>query len=86
MKPDGVVREEREANGLRQHVVRLDIAQFSGGMPGGPAEPKASWGLLGAIVETPNGNYFFKLTGPAKTLRATQESFDAMLSGVKLKQ
>lgn len=85
VKPNAVLREERKANGLRQHVVRLDSAQFIGAMSDGPAAPKDSWGLRGAIVETPNGPYFFKLTGPAKTLRATDEGFDALLSSVNLK-
>jgi gluconolactonase len=33
------------------------------------------WSMLGAIVETPNGNYFLKFDGPKKTIAASAEAF-----------
>jgi hypothetical protein len=85
IEPDSVKREQRTANGLRQHVIKIDRANYSAGMPGGPQQQKIDWGLLGAIVETSGGNYFFKLTGPAATLKAAEKSFYSLLDSVKAK-
>ena len=38
---------------------------------------------LGAIVEGPEGLVFFKLTGPAATVRSASAEFDAMLHSLK---
>jgi hypothetical protein len=49
-------------------------------MGGGAA--KSGYRLLGAIVEGPGGNIFFKFTGPAKTIAANQPKFESLLSSV----
>ena len=36
-----------------------------------------------AVIETPNGPYFIKLTGPAKTIAAHDKVFEQFLSSVK---
>src|SRR5206468_11380589 len=41
--------------------------------------------LYGAIVETPSGSVFFKLTGPERTVDATAAEFDRMLASLKKK-
>jgi hypothetical protein len=41
--------------------------------------------LLGAIVEAPQGNVFFKLTGPATTITAAQAGFDALVASIRKK-
>lgn len=41
--------------------------------------------LLGAIVETPVGSVFFKLTGPAATVDAAVADFDKMIGSVRRK-
>jgi hypothetical protein len=82
-KPEDVKRADREANGLRQHTVELEAGTFSSGMPGGPTKPKENWGLLGAIVEAPSGAYFFKLTGPSKTVKAARADFYKLLDSIK---
>jgi hypothetical protein len=53
------------------------------GQKGAPP-PKVGQGMLGAIVESPSGLWFFKLTGPEATVKAARASFDAMLSSVHL--
>jgi hypothetical protein len=83
VKPDQIKRQDRKANGLRQHTVEIDSGTFSSGMPGGPTKPKTGFALLGAIVETPSGNYFFKLTGPSATVKAGRETFFTLLDSVK---
>jgi hypothetical protein len=55
----------------------------------GPSSPPAvditDGGLIGAIVTSPSGPYYFKITGYKKTLDAAAPKFRAMLTGMKLK-
>jgi hypothetical protein len=54
--------------------------------PGGPMMQsqgkKAGYRLLGAIVEGPQGNIFFKLTGPAASVDAAERDFDALVASI----
>ena len=54
-------------------------------MMGGPAEPKPKFGLLGAVTEAPSGKYFFKLTGPSKTVAANLAAFEKLIDSIKTK-
>jgi len=65
-------------NGIRVTRVSAE-GTFASGMPGQPTTPKGNYALIGAIAEGPEGNVFFKLTGPRKTVRAAAKQFDAML-------
>jgi hypothetical protein len=40
--------------------------------------------LRAAVIETADGPYFIKLTGPAKTIAASDPQFNAFLSSLKL--
>jgi hypothetical protein len=85
-KLEDVKRADRSVNGLIAHTVAIDSASFNAGamgMPQGKAEPKANYGLLGAIVETPAGAYFFKLTGPKATVAAAKAPFDKLLESIR---
>ncbi len=53
---------------------------FSSGMPGGPTVPLEGYGLLGAILEGPEGNVFVKMTGPESVVRAATTAFEAMMA------
>jgi hypothetical protein len=57
--------------------------QSSMGGPMGPKTDKPGFKLLGAIVEGPQGNVFFKFTGPAKTVDAARADFLKMLKALK---
>jgi hypothetical protein len=67
------------------HVTRAAVAGTYLA-PGGPTMQstgkKADYRLLGAIVEAPGGNVFFKLTGPAPTVAAAQADFDALVASI----
>ena len=71
--------------------MRVTRAEVAGAYlaPGGPmmqsTGKKAGYRLLGAIVEAPEGNVFFKLTGPASTIGAAQAEFDALVASVRKK-
>jgi hypothetical protein len=53
-------------------------------MPGaadGGAQPDSR--LIGAIVQVPSGEWFFKMTGPDATVKAAGSEFDAMVDSVR---
>jgi hypothetical protein len=83
--PNDVKRADREANGLHQHTVEIQKGTFDAGSMamGAAAGPKQEYALLGAIVEAPSGAYFFKMTGPSKTVAAARDSFYKLLDSVK---
>ena len=77
------LRKKEKLGGFEVTTVEVDgtFASSMGG-PMGPKTPKAGFKLLGAIVEGPKGNVFFKLTGPAKTVEAARAEFFKMLKTV----
>jgi hypothetical protein len=83
---DKVKRADRSANGLVEHTVEVESGSYSANsMMQGPAVQKPNFALLGAIVEAPNGSYFFKLTGPAKTVAAARADFYQLLDSIHAK-
>lgn len=79
-----VKRADREANGLHEHTVEITHGTFdAGSMSAAPGAPKKNYALLGAIVEAPSGAYFFKMTGPARTVAAARPAFIELLDSVK---
>ncbi len=52
-------------------------------MDPGPGEPRANHRMLAVVLETPEGDYFLKLVGPAKTIEKNKKDFDAWLKGFK---
>jgi len=53
-------------------------------MMGGDLTPRPGQMLLGAIVEGPDSNWFFKCTGPKKTVQMHRKEFDALIDSVRL--
>ncbi len=83
--PGDVKRADREANGLHQHTVEITNGTFdAGSMSMAAATPKKDYALQGAIVEAPSGAYFFKMTGPAKTIAAARTAFLQLLDSVRV--
>jgi len=85
VSPNDVKRADREANGLRQHTVEIQHGSFDAGQMamGGSKGPKPDYALQGAIVEAPSGAYFFKMTGPARTVAAARAPFLQLLDSVR---
>lgn len=76
-------RSDRVVNDMTQAVVSIPNGTFNGGMGAGGVSP--NFGLLGAIVITPeNSTYFFKMTGPSATVAAAREPFYQLLDSVRL--
>ncbi len=72
--------------------LRVTRAQVSGTYlaPGGPmmqsTGKRPGYRLLGAIAEGPEGNVFFKLTGPATTVAAAKPDFEALVASLRRKK
>jgi len=73
-------------NGLK--VTRAEVAGTYLA-PGGPmmqsTGKRPGYRLLGAIVEAPEGNVFFKLTGEAATVAAARADLDSLVASLRKK-
>jgi hypothetical protein len=67
------------AKGTKITRLQVDSGTFSSGMPGGPTTPLPAYGLYGAILESPQGDVFIKMTGPAALVKSAAADFAAML-------
>ena len=90
-QPDGrpsaavLKRQSRSVNGLKVTLVDVPGTYVAEMTPGSPQRHNSpNYHLRAAVIETSNGPYFIKLTGPAKTVAASEKQFDAFLSSVKL--
>jgi len=86
--PDGsapvpTISEETVGDSKVMKVLVEGTYQNSAMMGGGDTSPKPGYMLLGAIVEGPDANWFFKCTGPAATMKDNRGEFDAMIASVK---
>ena len=81
-KPADAKVAKRTVHGLQ--VTTVDATGDYSGMGGPMAKSKSSmpgYRLLGAIIEgSGNNNLFIKFTGPAKTIAANQQKFDALVN------
>jgi hypothetical protein len=69
------------------HGIPLTIVDVTGTYDGGMSmqkEPalKPNYRMLAAVAEAADGPWFFKLTGPAKTVLKWQPGFDAFLDSI----
>jgi len=48
-----------------------------------PPPPKTDWMMLGAVVPGADANWFFRCTGPKKTIEAERGNFDALLASIR---
>lgn len=83
-QPDGsetashVKRDEKTVNGLKVTIVYVAgtyLQPKNAMMMSGPVDEMKNYAMLAAIVETPNGPYFFKAVGPQKTVDHWKPSF-----------
>ncbi len=72
-----------KVNGMTLTTVDVKGTYTGGGPMMGPSTPKPGFRLLGAIVEGAQGAVFFKLTGPEKTVAASEKSFRKLLESVE---
>ncbi len=74
----------RDSNGIPLTVldVRGTYNRSVGGPMSGQTEPVPGFRMLAAVAETSAGPYFFKLTGPEKTVDAWEDEFDRFLQTI----
>jgi len=89
-KPDGspatdaASMTKREVNGISLSIVDVSgTYHASSGMMLQDTKDKNDFRMLAAVAESPSGPWFFKLTGPAKTIAKWQQSFDDFLNTLK---
>ena len=89
-QPDGrpstavMKRQSRTVNAMKVMLVDVSGTYVAEVTPGSPQRHNSpNFHLRAAVIETSNGPYFIKLTGPAKTIAASEKSFEAFLSSLK---
>jgi hypothetical protein len=89
-QPDGsdsktkAKRADRTINGLK--VTTVDVSgTYTAEMSPGAADHynKPGYRVCAAVVETPQGSYYIKMTGPAKTVGAAQADYEKFLTSLK---
>lgn len=89
--PDGsdvskaAIRYSKDVNGLMAHVLTLygTFNEPVGGPMSSVTTPLENYRLIGVIIEAPQGNVFFKLTGPDYTSKIMVEAFITMINQVQ---
>jgi hypothetical protein len=85
-KPDGSPVTDAKTAKKTVHgipVTTVDVGgTFVGGM-GTDAGAKTNYRMLGAVAESQNGPWFFKLTGPAKTVTRWEQGFQSLLGSIQ---
>jgi hypothetical protein len=79
------VQNSFTVDGMTVHMVELDgtFNASMGGPMSGSVEAMPDYKMAAAVLEGPEGNVFFKLTGPKKTADQMITGFDAMLHAIK---
>jgi len=82
---DAVTQETWEIRGLAVTIVDMQGGYRASLLPGvaPAAEEKEDYRLLAAIVETPQGPWFFKAVGPAQTVAEQRPAFLALLRSLR---
>ncbi|MBI3891303.1 MAG: hypothetical protein HY303_07210 [Candidatus Wallbacteria bacterium] len=89
-QPDGsstekaAKREKAKAGSLDVTLIDLK-GTMKASMMGGSPEAHPNYRMLGAIAETPSGNWYSKATGPVKTIEAASKAFREFALSVKAK-
>src|ERR1043166_8393829 len=80
-EPKEKLHPKVEETTIKKHKVTFVQVEgtYMSGMPGASRSPQPNSMLFGAILESDQGNVFIKLTGPAKLVRDSQETFKKMV-------
>jgi hypothetical protein len=85
-KPSSAVAKRlvRTINGLKVTLVDVGGTYVAEMTPGSSQRHNSpNFRLRAAVIETPGGPYFIKLTGPSRTIAAADKSFEQFLGSVK---
>ncbi len=79
-----LVRSTRAIGPFTATIVELRGTFEGGGMPGAPSSPRQGWAMLAAIVPVDDeARWFFKMTGPERSVTAARPAFDALIGSVR---
>ncbi len=70
-------------DGMNLTIVDLSGTYVGSTMPGMEVQNKPNFRMLAAVLETPQGAYFFKLVGPEKTVAHWANSFSEFVKSAK---
>lgn len=73
-----------EVNGVSVLLAEITGTYSGGAMMGGPSQSLPDYMLLGAIAEGSDANWFFKFTGPEKTVAAHRAAFESMIQSIQV--
>ena len=80
------VRSSSTVNGLKVTVIDVAGTYVAEVKPGSAERHnKPGFAMRAAVIETPKGPYFVKLTGPALTVQRASASFDQFLQSLAFK-
>jgi hypothetical protein len=89
-QPDGSAskdkarRDTQTINGLKVTTVDVAGTYVAEVRPGATERyNKPEFRLRAAVIETPRGSYYIKMTGPAKTMAAADADFKKFLASMK---
>jgi hypothetical protein len=87
-QPDGGSSEARakiemKTIGGKQAMFVEVGGTYTASMMGAPSgEPKKDYALIGAIVSGPDAPWFFKMTGPRRTIEANRAAFNDLIASI----
>jgi len=82
---DKAVRDEQTVNGLKVSTVDVSGTYVAEMSPGSTEHyNKPGFRLRAAVVETPRGPYYIKMTGPAKTIAAADADFKKLVESLRV--
>jgi hypothetical protein len=91
-QPDGQPSKDKaKTDSLTVNGLAINTVDVSGNYGGGmspdsaPTNSSAIYRLRAAIVDTPKGSYFIKLTGPEKTIKHWDQAYNDYLHSFEFK-
>lgn len=77
--------KEMEVDSHKVYLVELSGSyKDTGGRPFGDATERKDYAMVAAIIEMDSGpEYYIKMVGPGKTVKANKEAFTKMVEGMK---
>jgi len=86
-RPDGTPVTDAGTSHRTAHGIPLTVVDvtgtYVGGMGSSETKAKTDFRMLAAVAEAGNGPWFFKLTGPAKTVAHWESSFQSFLDSIQ---
>jgi hypothetical protein len=81
-------RAQKVVHGLKTSTVEVSGTFQAGAMTttDAVAVPRTAWMLEGAVVETDEGLYFFRLTGPSASIKRARRDFDTLVDSIASKR